>query len=55
MMIMLKLIHTLVWALFAGRIVALPLWVASYNKQTFGSLYVAGIFYTLVQWNGTRG
>jgi hypothetical protein len=31
----------------------LPLWVARYNKQIFGSLYVAGIFYTLVQWKGT--
>jgi hypothetical protein len=81
-----KLMHTLVWALFAGCIVALevlvlvanrlrcpltgiaarytedrrdnfdiylPLWVARYNKQIFGSLYVAGIFYTLIQWNGT--
>jgi hypothetical protein len=102
-----KLVHTLVWALFAGCIIALPiaawrndlraamilivivalevlvlvanrfrcpltsiaarytkdrkdnfdiylpLWVARYNKQIFGSLYVAGIFYTLVQWKGT--
>ncbi len=30
----------------------LPLWLARYNKQIFGSLYVAGIFYTLVQWKG---
>jgi hypothetical protein len=104
-----KVIHTLVWALFAGCIVALPivawrkdfraalilmavvgfevlvllvnrfrcpltgvaarytqdrkdnfdiylpLWVAKYNKQIFGSLFVAGLFYTLIQWNGTRG
>jgi hypothetical protein len=104
-----KLVHTLVWALFAACIVAvpivawrkelrtamiliaivalevlvllvnrfrcpltgvaarytqdrqanfdiyLPLWVARYNKQIFGSLYVAGIFYTLVQWSGMRG
>jgi hypothetical protein len=104
-----KIVHTLVWALFAGCIVALPivawrqdiraamiliaivgfevlvllfnrfrcpltgvaarytqdrrdnfdiylpLWVARYNKQIFGSLYVAGIVYTLVQWQGMRG
>ena len=104
-----KLVHTLVWALFAGCIVALPivaslgniraaliliavvglevvvllingfrcpltgvaarytqdrrdnfdiylpLWVARYNKQIFGSLYVAGIVYTVVQWKGMRG
>jgi hypothetical protein len=99
-----KLVHTLVWALFAGCIIALPivawrkdlraatilivivalevlvllvnrfrcpltgiaarytedrrdnfdiylpLWVARYNKQIFGLLYVAGILYTLIQW-----
>ena len=28
----------------------LPLWIATYNKQIFGTLFVAGIFYTLVQW-----
>jgi hypothetical protein len=28
----------------------LPLWVARYNKQIFGSLFVAGIVYTIVQW-----
>ena len=104
-----KIVHTLVWALFAGCIVALPiaawrediriammlmaivgievlvlllnrfrcpltgiaarytqdrrdnfdiylpLWLARYNKQIFGSLYVAGIFYTLVQWKGMHG
>jgi hypothetical protein len=104
-----KIVHTLVWALFAGCIVALPivawlqdiraamiliaivgfevlvlllnrfrcpltgiaarytqdrrdnfdiylpLWMARYNKQIFGSLYVAGIVYTLVQWQGMRG
>jgi hypothetical protein len=104
-----KLIHTLVWALFAGCIVALPmvawlgymraalfliavvglevmillvngfrcpltgvaarytqdrsdnfdiylpLWVARYNKQIFGTLYAAGIVYTLVRWNDLRG
>jgi hypothetical protein len=103
-----KIVHTLVWALFAGCIVALPivawlgdiraatlliaivgfevlvliinrfrcpltgiaarytqdrrdnfdiylpLWLARYNKQIFGSLYVAGIFYTVVQWKGMR-
>ena len=28
----------------------LPLWIATYDKQIFGTLFVAGIFYTLVQW-----
>lgn len=28
----------------------LPLWVARYNKQIFGSVYVAGIIYTVVLW-----
>lgn len=96
-----KAIHTLVWAVFAGSILAvpvlaslgklplawgligfvflevavllvnrmrcpltdlagrytsdrqenfdiyLPLWLARYNKQIFGSLYIAGIVYTL--------
>jgi hypothetical protein len=96
-----KMIHTLVWAVFAGSIVAipvyasaggvtvawgligfvffevvvlvvnrmrcpltdvagrytsdrqdnfdiyLPLWLARYNKQVFGGLYVAGILYTV--------
>jgi hypothetical protein len=102
-----KLAHTVVWALFAGCIVALPivawrgdihaaiiliaivgfevlvlllnrfrcpltgiaarytqdrrdnfdiylpLWVARYNKQIFGTLYAAGILYTLFQWKRT--
>jgi hypothetical protein len=99
-----KLAHTLVWAFFAGCIVALPvfawkrefqgaftlmalvgvevlvllangmrcpmtgvaarytedrrdnfdiylpLWIARYNKQVFGTLYVAGVVYTIVRW-----
>jgi hypothetical protein len=28
----------------------LPLWIARYNKQIFGSLFVAGILVTLIQW-----
>ena len=28
----------------------LPLWVARYNKQIFGSLFALGILYTIVQW-----
>jgi uncharacterized membrane protein len=28
----------------------LPLWVARYNKQIFGSLFLIGLVYTLVQW-----
>lgn len=30
----------------------LPLWVARYNKQIFGSLFLLGILYTVVQWQG---
>lgn len=28
----------------------LPHWLARYNKEIFGSLYVAGIVYTLTRW-----
>lgn len=28
----------------------LPLWIARYNKEIFGTLFVAGILFTLVQW-----
>jgi len=28
----------------------LPLWLARYNKQIFGTLFVAGIAYTVVRW-----
>lgn len=28
----------------------LPLWVARYNKEVFGSLFVAGILFTLARW-----
>jgi uncharacterized membrane protein len=31
----------------------LPLWVARYNKEIFGSLFIAGILFTLVQWKVT--
>lgn len=30
----------------------LPLWLARYNKQIFGVLYVAGILYALLAWWG---
>ncbi|MEJ0038057.1 MAG: hypothetical protein WDO68_18600 [Gammaproteobacteria bacterium] len=103
-----KIVHTFVWALFAGCIVALPiaawqrkfsaaaaliavvlvevlvllvnrfqcpltsvaarytddrrdnfdiylpLWLARYNKQIFGTLFVAGILFTLAVW-GSAG
>ena len=32
----------------------LPLWLARYNKQIFGSLYVAGSVLTAVLWLGSR-
>ena len=33
----------------------LPLWLAKYNKQIFGALFVAGTVYTFLKWRGTRG
>jgi hypothetical protein len=33
----------------------LPLWVARYNKQIFGSLFVAGVLYTIIRWQAERG
>jgi hypothetical protein len=103
-LIIVKMAHTFVWALFAGSIIAtpvcayhakfvvsfilicvvlfevlilalnkfkcpltgiaarytsdrrdnfdiyLPLWLARYNKEIFGALYIAGIFYTFFMW-----
>jgi hypothetical protein len=28
----------------------LPLWVARYNKQIFGTLFIAGVLFTFVLW-----
>jgi hypothetical protein len=33
----------------------LPLWVARYNKEIFGSLFVAGVLYTVIRWQAERG
>ncbi len=33
-----KLLHTVVWAVFAGCVLALP-WLARHNQRIFGSLY----------------
>ncbi len=33
----------------------LPLWVARHNKLIFGSLFVAGLLFTLVRWAGWLG
>src|SRR5262245_4549847 len=30
----------------------LPLWLARHNKQLFGTLYLAGIVYTVIRWRG---
>jgi hypothetical protein len=30
----------------------LPLWLARYNKQVFGSLFFASLLYTLATWRG---
>ena len=32
-----------------------PLWVATYNKHVFGTLYAAGILYAAVVWRGMQG
>lgn len=32
----------------------LPLWLARHNKGIFGTLYVAGILFTLARWLGAR-
>jgi hypothetical protein len=29
----------------------LPLWIARYNKQIFGTLFVAGILFTAILWS----
>ena len=31
----------------------LPLWIARYNKQIFGTLFVAGVLYTLLMWRSS--
>lgn len=30
----------------------LPLWLARYNKEIFGSFFVVGLIYTLIRWIG---
>ena len=30
----------------------LPLWLARYNKQIFGSIFLVGLLYTLARWQG---
>jgi len=58
-----KLLHTIVWAGFAGCIAArytddrranfdiyLPEWLARYNKEIFGPLYLAGVLLLVVRW-----
>lgn len=32
----------------------LPVWLAKHNKTLFGSLFVAGCIYTMVEWYLTR-
>lgn len=32
----------------------LPSWLAQYNKEIFGSLYLCGIIWTLLAWLGAR-
>ncbi len=31
----------------------LPLWIARYNKEIFGSLFVAGVLFTIFRWRFT--
>ena len=33
----------------------LPLWLARYNKQVFGGIFVAGLLFTLTRWLGYFG
>jgi hypothetical protein len=33
----------------------LPSWLAKYNKEIFGSLYLCGIILTLFAWSAARG
>lgn len=30
----------------------LPLWLARYNKELFGTLFLLGVLYTLARWRG---
>jgi hypothetical protein len=31
----------------------LPMWIARYNKEIFGTLFVAGVLFTFIQWRST--
>ena len=33
----------------------LPLWLARYNKAVFGTLYVAGLLFTIARWSARQG
>lgn len=33
----------------------LPMWLARYNKEIFGTLYLLGILYALARWRGWLG
>lgn len=33
----------------------LPEWLARYNKEVFGTLYLAGLLYALARWKGWLG
>ena len=33
----------------------LPLWLARYNKEIFGTLFLAGVLYTLARWQNWIG
>jgi hypothetical protein len=33
----------------------LPLWIARYNKEIFGTLYVAGLLFALMRWIASIG
>lgn len=35
--------------------ICLPLWLARHNKTIFGSLFVAGMIYTILRWTGLIG
>jgi hypothetical protein len=37
-----------------GVKISLPLWLARYSKQVFGSLFAAGTFFTLIRYGSNH-
>ena len=45
-----RILHTSIWAVIAGAILALPEFIAAHNKQIFTILFVAGDSFALWRW-----